>query len=519
MRAARPPARGHAHPARGRRIAAARMQRLAAAAQEADRLRGAVIRAAPDAIVISDGDGRIREVNPAAEALFGLPASRLVGRWMSELVRSPEPRTAAGAGNILAALGRRVALEGVAADGSTFPTEVTVERVGCGRRVRFAAFLRNLTAERETVALAEAQQQRLSEIEKLSAMGSLLSGVAHELNNPLAILAAQATLLQERAPNPDVERRAERIQAAAQRAGRIVKGFVALATRRPARRAPFALADAFAEAHELVGYGLRGANIAVSIAFEPDLPRVEGDHDLLVQVFANLLLNAQEALAARPSDRRITVRSRRDPAGVAVEVADNGPGVAPAVAERLFEPYVTTKPAGAGLGIGLSLCRSVLTQLGGTIAHRSSRDGAAFSIVLPKLAVEREPQADPPKRSGGLSVLVVDDEVDVARSLAELIEIFGHRVTVATSAAEALARLTSASPDIVFTDYRMPGLDGTELRRRIAERDPGLATRTVLVTGDTLHRAGLADPAGTPMLAKPFTAAEVKAVLARLADP
>ena len=115
-------------------------------------------------------------------------------------------------------------------------------------------------------------------------------------------------------------------------------------------------------------------------------------------------------------------------------------------------------------------------------------------------------------------MLVVDDEVDVARSLAELIEIFGHSATVAGSAAEALARLDTAPPDAIFTDYRMPGLDGVELRRRIAERNPRLAARTVLVTGDTLHRVGLDDSAGTPMLAKPFTATDVMSMLTRLAD-
>lgn len=504
--------------ARGRRIVAARMQRFAAAAREADRLRGAVIRAAPDAILISDGEGRVREANPAAEALFGRAGGALLGLWMSDLVRPPETDAAAGPGNILARLGQRVVLEGLDAEGATFPAEVTVERVGCGRRTRFAAFIRDLTAERAAIATAEAQRQRLGEIEKLSAMGSLLSGVAHELNNPLAILAAQATLLRERAPNPDVERRADRIHAAAQRAGRIVKGFAALATRRPARRAPFALADAFAEALDLVGYGLRGANIAVETRLAPDLPRVEGDHDHLVQVFANLLLNAQEALAARTDDRTVTVRSVSDSAGVAVEVVDNGPGVAATVADRLFEPYVTTKPAGAGLGIGLSLCRSVLAQHGGTISHCASDEGAVFRIVLPQLATKALPRPEPAKTTARLRVLVVDDEIDVARSLAELIEIFGHSVTVASSAAEALDCLDTAPPDAIFTDYRMPGLDGVELRRRIAERDPRLADCTVLVTGDTLHRVGLTDTVGTPMLAKPFTATDVLAMLARLAD-
>lgn len=505
-------------PAGGLR-ASAGWRRLVAAARDADRLRDAVFRAAPDAIAISDGEGRVREVNAAAEALFGRPREALVGLWMSDLVEPPAAEPRAGYGNMLAALGQRVRLDGLRPDGGRFPAEVTVQRVGSGRKTRYAAFIRDLSDEQRAAAVAAAQRQALADVEKFSAMEALLSGVAHELNNPLAIVAAQAMLLRERAADEEVTRRADRIHSAAQRAGRVVRSFTALATRRPPLRKPLALAEVLGEARDLVGHRLRQAGIAVETVFPPDLPLADGDPDLMVQVFVNLLLNAQEALQRREGERRITVRAAADPAGVAVEIVDNGPGIDPAIADRLFDPYTTTKAAGTGLGLGLSLCRSVLDQHGGTIGHRSGLDGACFRVVLPRAA----PAASAPSRAAralpGLHVLVVDDEPDVASALADLIEVLGHRVAIASSAEDALARLATTPFDAVFTDYHMPGLDGAAFRARIAGSHPHLGSRTVLVTGDLRLAPPTGDRAGGLVLEKPFTAAAVQALLSRLSLP
>ena len=500
-------------PHRRWRVAGARLKRLAGAVRDGERLRGAVFRAAPDAIVISDAEGRVRQTNPAATTLFGRAEDALIGRLMCDLVEAEVPSTLSG--NMLAALGRRVVLQGLKGDGSRFPAEITVQRVGSGRRTRYAAFIRDLTDTRQDEAEAEARHRHLAEIEKLSAMGSLLSGVAHELNNPLAIVAAQAMLLRERAADPDVARRAERINAAAQRAGRIVRSFTALATRRPAQREPLALAGAFAEARDLVGHRLRQAGISLEAAFPPDLPVAAGDPDLIIQVFVNLLLNAQEALTGQDGERRIAVQAAGEPSGVAVEIADNGPGVDAAVADRLFDPYVTTKPPGTGLGIGLSLCRSVLDQHGGTITFRSvPGSGATFRVVLPCFDTPAGPRPRVAPRPAPLRVLVVDDEVEVGRTLAELIEILGHTVDVVASAAAALDRLATSPCDAVFTDVHMPGIDGEALRGKIATSHPHLRGRTVLVTGEARPRGE--EAADALRLGKPFTAEAVASVLSRL---
>ena len=202
-----------------------------------------------------------------------------------------------------------MSVEGRHLDGTLFPMEISILRVGAGKQTMFAAYIRDLTEQRRADAAQKAQQDRIHQSEKLNAMGSLLAGVAHELNNPLAILVTQATLLREKASTPDVGRRAERIHAAAQRAGRIVKTFLAMARQKTPVLAATEVNGIIEAAVELVGYGLRSAGIEVELELDPELPPVEADRDLMGQVFAAVLINAQEALAEQAGARQIDVRA------------------------------------------------------------------------------------------------------------------------------------------------------------------------------------------------------------------
>ena len=485
-------------------------------AAETQRLQRAIIDSSPNAVITSDSQGRLVALNPAAERIFARSAAALGGIWMSDLIVPPGPvGNEASGGNVLDRLGQKMVVDGRRADGTLFPVEISVLRVGAGQQMMFAAYIRDLSEQRKAEAAHEAQQERIHQNEKLSAMGSLLAGVAHELNNPLAILVTQATLLREKAPTPDVARRAERIHAAAQRAGRIVKSFLAMARQKEPVRAPTDLNGVVEAAVELVGYGLRSAGIAVEMNLAADLPPVEADRDLMSQVFANVIINAQQALVDR-SDPRIVVTSSLRGAEVVVDIADNGSGIPADVLDRIFEPYFTTKPVGAGTGIGLSVCRTVMTAHDGSIeALPAGRDGTTVRVVMPVSA--RPPAVRAAASAGrGLSILVVDDEVDVAESLAELLDIFGHRAVVMSSPMDALDRLKQQSFDAVFTDLRMPGMSGVSLRRAIAAIDSRLAGNTVIMTGDTVMGARQDSDAGAGeglVLEKPFTAENVRALL------
>jgi PAS domain S-box-containing protein len=503
-----------------------------AALEASEALNSAIVASALDCIIVTDEDGSIVEFNPAAEITFGQTREAALGRFFGELIVPPEHpggdetgmrRYLDGASTFL---GKRTELEAVRSDGTRFPVELTLTEVRLPRRRLFTAHFRDLTAARTAQAQILQQQERLHQVEKLSAMGSLLAGVAHELNNPLAILLAQATLLQEKAGTDDVRRRASRIHSAAERSSRIVKSFLAMARQSPPRREPVEIAEVVAAAVEMLAYGVRSNGITLEVQAQPGPLVVEGDRDLLGQVVANLLINAQQVLLGRP-DPRIWIATKSTEEGVLLEVADNGPGVRPDIAERIFEPFFTTKPLGVGTGIGLSVCRNVVKAHGGRLTlDRHPSGGALFRVVLPKgVAREVADREVGPSPERILSVLVVDDEFEVGQSLAEVLSLLGHRTHVVDRASAALDAVEQHRFDAVFADLRMPDLGGVGLRERLAQTHPQLAARTVLMTGDTVSGLDSArvDASGhdVVVLEKPFAIADVRAcldqVLTRLA--
>ena len=513
--------------------ALAGQRRTSLQAKEAETMLSALLDVALDALVISEGDGRIVVFNPAAERLFGCTAADAAGKNMSDLIAVPVGERAAGAssppayeGNILEMLDRRMTLDGVRADASTFPAEIAIHRVAPGGRILYAAQFRDLTADREAAQAFERQRQSLREIERFTTMGSLLGSVAHELNNPLAILVAQATLLREKAPTADVERRAERIHSAAQRAGRIVKSFTAMAQQKTPVREALNLNEVLDATFDLIVTSLRKAGIAVERHLAPALPNVHADRDLMGQVFATLIIGAKRALLDFPEPRSLVLTSRVEGDDVIVEIEHNGLRLLPTAAERFFDPNSADPNSAvniseATLAMGLSTSRMLVEAQAGSISLIDRPEaGALFRVVMPadRSAVPASAQMRRSEASG-LTILVIDDERDVAEALAELIELFGHRTSVETSPTDALHRIESEAFDMIFVDYRMPGLDGLSLRQRIGEIDEALAARTVLMTGDSAVTVGEnADPeeSGTLTLEKPFAAVAVRALLDRV---
>lgn len=504
-------------------------ERSVEALRAREALYRSVVVSALDAIVMMDDRGDVVEFNPAAERIFGYTAAEAIGRPVADLM-VPEAMRAAhrqGMERYLAegnprVIGRRVELQAIRKDGSVFPVELTVTDVSRGGRRLFVSHLRDLTEERALQHDMEQSRNRLHQVEKLSAMGSLLAGVAHELNNPLAVVVAQSALLHDKAPDTATALRAEKIRAAADRCGRIVKSFLAMARQKPPQRERLALGQVVRNALELVGYGLRTAGVDLRLDLPDDLPEIEGDRDMLGQVVSNIAINAQQALLSRPLPRILSLRARAAGGWVTLTVEDNGPGVPEAVRARIFDPYFTTKAVDVGTGIGLSISRNVIEAHGGQIKLADSGlGGAAFVISLPAAQAAARPAAgaDTLAGAGGLSVLIVDDEPDVAASLAEILAGRGCRCQVAGSAAEAQAIVARGGIEAVFTDLRMPGIDGAQLIGALTRADPRLAGRIAVVTGDMVagpaHLAAAALGA-VPILEKPFDPADVAAVLGRL---
>ncbi len=412
------------------------------------------------------------------------------------------------------AIGRRLQLEAMSANGERIPVETTINEVRLSDRRLFTAHMRDLREARRSQQEIENQRTRIHHIEKLSAMGSLLAGVAHELNNPLAILVAQATLLKEKAATDDVRQRATRIHAAAERAGRIVKSFLAMARQKPPARELVNLNRLVHETLEMVGYGLRSAGIEVTSTLDPDVPDIRIDADMFRQVIANIVLNAQQALLTHPHPRRLTIRTHSQIDRQVLEIEDNGPGVPPDQAARIFEPFFTTKPAGVGTGIGLAICKDVVQAHGGKLELARFEGGALFRVTIPNSADgDTMPGAAPAAIGLGERILVIDDERDVAESLAEILESLGHQAVITESARDGLARASREPFDRLFVDLRMPEMGGHEVLQKLAVSVPRLAARAVVMTGDTV-RGPMELPGETPVLEKPFSVDEVRSIIA-----
>ena len=373
-------------------------------------------------------------------------------------------------------------------DGSTFPSAITARAVDYEGEDAAVFGIVDLTEQKRAEAEIARQREALHQSEKLNALGSLLANVAHELNNPLSVVVGYATMMRDMAPDDATRQRAIKVQAAAERCARIVKTFLTMARRKPEAFAPVRVEQIIESALDVVGYGLRAADVTVDLDLAPDLPAVAGDGDQLTLVLMNLIVNAQHALQGQPQPRRLEILARRQDGAVQVEVADNGPGIPAEIAERIFDPFFTTKPQGIGTGIGLSVCQGIVAAHGGDIGVASRPDGGAlFTITLPvtSLALKAAAaEAEPTPIAG--RVLVVEDEVEIAQMVSEVLNRDHHQVAVATSGRQALEHLARHPVDLILSDLRMPDLDGPGLHRALAASSPELARRMVFVTGDVL---------------------------------
>jgi PAS domain S-box-containing protein len=386
----------------------------------------------------------------------------------------------------------------------------------------------DITERKQAEAELARSRDALHQSEKLAALGSLLAGVSHELNNPLAAIVGQAEMLEEDSRGTVFEARAKKISAAADRCARIVQTFLAMARRREPQRNAIEPNDLVSSALQLAEYALRTSGVTALAECEPGLPPILGDKDQLHQVLVNLIINAQQALEEGEGlDKRLVIRTGRSEAGnVVIDVVDNGPGVPADLACRIFEPFFTTKPQGSGTGVGLSFSHGIVEAHGGTLRVMPSDSGAAFRIELPAaqpLEVAAAADADllaEPLTKVRRSALVVDDESDIAETIGELLEREGFEVTVASDGAAALMALDHREFDIVLSDLRMPGVNGPEMYERLREIRPHLLSRVAFVTGDTLGASmdEFLRESGRPVLEKPFTRAGVRCLVAGMID-
>lgn len=460
---------------------------------------------ASDAIITLDANGRFTTVNHAAEAISGYTRDELVGTWFAPMIPDEELPKALGA--FQRALGGETGLfetRFFRKDGElrhiavTYSTPQRDEEVLC--------LIRDVSDQRML-------QEQLIQSEKMSAIGQLVSGVAHELNNPLAGISAFAQLLlTEKRQTQEQRGASETIYAEARRASRIVNNLLTFARQYKPEKVPTSLNQVLDDTLELRTYELRVRGIEITRDYDETIPDTMADAHQLQQVFLNLLTNAEQAMERAEGRRhRLTVRTRRSGTAIRIEIEDTGPGVPPTLLDRIFNPFFTTKPTGAGTGLGLSISLGIVREHEGRIwAENLQVGGARFVIELPitKTVPTGEHTAVPVAApiSERLRILVVDDEASVRLALQRYLEGRGHEVESTSSGLDALARLGATTYDAIILDLRMPDLPGDELFRRLRESDPEHAARVIFMTGDLLSdpMEAFLDSTGRPFVTKPF---------------
>lgn len=372
-------------------------------------------------------------------------------------------------------------------------------------------------------------QSQLIQAEKLSAVGTLISAVAHELNNPLGAISGYVQLAQLEDCPPSLRRDLEHVYANVLRCRKVVDNLLFFVRQSRQERGKVDLNQAVNSSLELLEYRLMKTD-DVSVTKEADgaPPLIVGDFQQIVQVLVNLINNACDAMAdvARyPEGKRLSIRTGSGGGRAFIRVSDNGPGIPPEAAARLFQPFFTTKEPGRGTGLGLSICRQIAREHGGDISlENRPGEGCAFILDLPagnesdfaRLEKVEEPVSHPPVP--GKRVLVADDEVDIAEVIARLLREDGDVVSVAHGGPEALKLLETGAFDLVISDMEMEQVKGTDIFKRLAAGGGSSSAKVLFVTGDILNPKVLdfLSKTKSEYLAKPFDIDDLRQAARRL---
>jgi signal transduction histidine kinase len=460
-----------------------------------------------DGICVLATDGTIRRANRAFCQLADIPVTEVAGRPWITLIPPTWVETFQMA---IAAPDRDVA-ELRAGDRLFHLSALSLREAGPASVVLVVA---DQTEKRRL-------QEQLVQSEKMSAIGQLIAGVAHDLNNPLASVVGFSDYLVEtsNAAPPEMIEPLRAIQQEAERAANIVKNLLNFARKQERGRQVTSIKNILTSTLMLLRNQVMAAKVETEVDVAPGVPDVCADVNQIQQVFVNLVNNALQVIESSGVGSRVVIRAVPWLDGVAVTVEDDGPGIPAHLTARVFEPFFTTKPAGEGTGLGLSISQGIVKEHGGRLTLVSTgRQGAVFQVELPAGAPAPSPRPKAPSTSTirPLSILVVDDEPHIQHYMRATLEAWGHTVTVAADGRSGLAAALEEPFDLIICDLRMPELGGREMFAELEAARPEMAQRVVFSTGDTVRGDTLTflESLNRPHLRKPFTLVELRATLA-----
>jgi PAS domain S-box-containing protein len=481
----------------------------------------------PDMIAVMDFEGRFTFVSPRVEDILGHPAQDLVGKLLSEQIhRSEVPQLREAFAKLTSGRAANALFEYRTkhADGSW-----RTMRASASPLYDAAGNINGVVASARDVTDAKAAEKQNLQKEKLAAMGEMMSGVAHELNNPLTAILGVSDLLRERAPDDATRRQTEIILKQARRAAVIVQNLLAYARPSALTRKKMRPEEPLQAAIDQQRASLSQKNVSIELVPPASGLALEADPKLLHQVFVNLIVNAEQAITGQRERGALRVSIERADGKIGFVFADDGPGIAPENIGKIFDPFFTTKRPGGGTGLGLAICTAIIKEHGGSMEVQSTPGkGSEFRVWLPEFVEEisapplaARPTIAAPAGSGvlrGHSVYVVDDEESIREIVQEGLCARGMTVEGASSSEEALPHLAAHSYDFVLCDFNLPGMNGEEFFKRIQPSAGTPTPKFVFMSGALLDSATLAHftEKGASVLQKPFHIAALATLLSEL---
>jgi signal transduction histidine kinase/ActR/RegA family two-component response regulator len=470
--------------------------------------------AIPDMLSVHDGYGRMLRANLAMQVRLGGDPRRFTGKECGEILKVVMGRSS-GCPHEEAQQARRAIIREIQGEFGVFSLTAIPCFDAAGKSLYIIHVCKEITEEKQI-------REQLLQTEKMAAVGNLVSGVAHELNNPLAGVVGFSEILLEKEEEGKRKKTIQRIRDEGERASRIVRNLLTFARKHKPESNMVDINSVLEKTIELRAYDLRVNKIKVKNELSKELPKTLADPNQLLQVFMNIITNAEQAM--REAHGKGTLTLRTSVAGEAIRITweDDGPGITPDNLKKIFDPFFTTKAVGKGTGLGLSICHGIIKEHGGTITANSTvGQGTVFSIELPiatgpEIVAQVRRSAAPKARPA--TILVVDDELAIREMIRDALEQHKHVVDVVESGQAALDAIKKKTYDVILSDMKMPEMDGQELFSRISSDHPELVPRIIFTSGDTVsvETRSFFERSGRPYILKPFKITDLTDSVERL---
>ena len=485
----------------------------------------------PDLIVVLNAKGEFQFVSDRVKDILGVSPEEYIGKPLGQRVE------AADRGKLKAmfdaALAGQKDIEQIEIHARHIDGTIKTVRVTANALYDENGQIVGMVSSGRDVTESKQLEQQLVDKEKFAAIGQMMAGAAHELNNPLTAILGVSDLLRERTSDDAGRRQVELIHQQARRAATIVQNLLAVSRPVARGRTTLRLEEVVKEAVSIERLNLEKRNIKVALAsLDAPLP-IDGDRKLLLQVFLNIIANAEQSISPAREQGRLNISFSREGDKVSVAFADDGPGIPADIIGKIFDPFFTTKRPGGGSGLGLTISLAVIKEHGGTIAVDSKQgEGAVVRVTLPA-AIEKvlppapeAPAAKPAAASrrttplSGHLALIVDDEEGIREIVQESLTGQGMNVHAVDSAEAALAWLAEKKTEIVVCDLNLPKMNGEKLFEELQRRMGGSVPRFVFITGE-LVSSSVAEhfqEKGARVLQKPFGLSALAALVTELLE-